>query len=37
MDDIILTQRLQLIPLDRNQLEMIQQDMETLEKSLNLP
>jgi RimJ/RimL family protein N-acetyltransferase len=35
MDDII-TQRLQLLPLDRNQLELLLQDTETFEKSLNV-
>lgn len=36
MENIILTQRLQLIPLNRIQLEMIQQDIETFETSLNI-
>ena len=36
MDKIILTQRLRLIPLDQNQLELILQDIESFEKSLNI-
>jgi RimJ/RimL family protein N-acetyltransferase len=36
MNDDILTQRLQLIPLDRNQLELTLQNVEFLETSLNI-
>jgi ribosomal-protein-alanine N-acetyltransferase len=36
MDNIILTQRLRLIPLDKKQLELIAQDIEAFEKSLSI-
>jgi RimJ/RimL family protein N-acetyltransferase len=36
MDNIILTQRLRLIPLDKKQLELIAQDIESFEKSLSI-
>lgn len=36
MNDDILTQRLQLIPLDQNQLELALQSTEALETSLNI-
>ena len=36
MDNIILTRRLRLIPLGQNQLELILQDIESFEKSLNI-
>jgi RimJ/RimL family protein N-acetyltransferase len=36
MNNSIFTQRLQLLPLDRNQLELILQDVEAFEASLNI-
>ena len=36
MSDPILTPRLQLIPLDQNQLNLVLQDLEAFEKSLNI-
>lgn len=36
MNDSIFTQRLQLIPLDLNQLELALKDLEAFEKSLNI-